>query len=122
MLAALVTSAALFTPDVAAARAYAAQRPGRVAFAVREEDRFWGVRASAVYPSASVLKAMLLVTYARGARDRPFTRAERALLGAMIRRSDNAAASRIFTRVGVGRLQRLARVAGMTRFRAASPI
>ena len=40
----------------------------------------------------------------------------------MIRRSDNDAASAIFVRVGVGGLQRLARRAGMHRFKAASPI
>ena len=40
----------------------------------------------------------------------------------MIRRSDNPAANVIFTRVGIARLQRLATRAGMSRFKAASPI
>jgi beta-lactamase class A len=93
-----------------------------VAFAVRSETGFAGVRADRVFPSASVLKAMLLVAYARHARDRAFSARERALLSPMIRRSDNAAASTIFTRVGVRGLQRLARTAGMHRFRAAAPI
>ena len=69
-----------------------------------------------MFPSASVLKAMLLVAYAQDARDRPLRRDERALLAPMVRRSDNAAASTIFTRLGTARLERLARDAGMTRF------
>src|SRR3954469_17674513 len=98
----------MFAPPVAidSARDYAAQRPGTVAFAVRSDTGFAGVGVDRVFPSASVLKAMLLVAYARHARDRPFTAAERALLSPMIRRSDNAAASTIFTRVGVRRLER----------------
>jgi beta-lactamase class A len=114
----------MLAPPVAVepAREYAAQRPGIVAFAVRTDDGFVGVDADRVFPSASVLKAMLLVAYAREHRTRPFTAAERALLGPMIRRSDNRAASTIFVRVGVARLQRLARTAHMGRFKAASPI
>jgi beta-lactamase class A len=123
MLATLVASTALiFTPNVEAAREYAAERPGTVAFAVRTEDGFWGVREDRVFPSASVLKAMLLVAYTQDARDRPLRRDERALLAPMVRRSDNAATNIIFTRVGTARLERFARAAGMTRFRAASPI
>jgi beta-lactamase class A len=124
VLPALIASAAVlaFTPDVAAARAYAAQRPGTVAFAVRTEDRFWGVHADRAFASASVLKAMLLVAYARRARHRPLRAGERALLAPMIRRSDNAAANVVFTRVGPAGLSRLARRAGMTRFRPVSPI
>jgi hypothetical protein len=108
--------------DIAAAREYAAQRPGIVAFAVRTDSGFTGVGVDRVFPSASVLKAMLLVAFARSARTRPLTRAEKALLNPMIRRSDNDAASTIFTRVGVRRLQRLASAAGMSRFKAAGPI
>ncbi len=123
MLATLVASTALiFTPTVEAAREYAAERPGTVAFAVRTEDDFWGEREDRVFPSASVLKAMLLVAYTQDARDRTLRRDERALLAPMVQRSDNAAASAIFIRLGTKRLQRLARDAGMTRFKAASPI
>jgi beta-lactamase class A len=78
LLAALVSSLALAAAppvDVSAARAYAAQRPGTVAFAVRSETGFTGVRADRAFPSASVLKAMLLVAYARHARERAFTAA-----------------------------------------------
>ena len=111
--AALLAPPAGFTPDVAAARAYAAQRPGTIAFAVRTEDRFWGWHADRAFPSASVLKAMLLTAYLRHARGRPLTRSERALLAPMIRRSDNAAATTIRDRLGDAALVRLARDTGM---------
>jgi beta-lactamase class A len=108
-----------WTPDVAAARRYALSRPGVVAFAVRTEARFWGLEADRVYPSASVLKAMLLAAYLRHARSRPLRRGERALLAPMVRRSDNAAATRIRDRLGNAALVRLARAAHMTAFRPA---
>ena len=41
---------------------------------------------------------MLLVAYTRGARDRPLTADERALLAPMIRGSDDDAANAIFVR------------------------
>jgi beta-lactamase class A len=107
-------------PDVAAARRYAVSRPGVVAFAVRTETRFWGLKADRVYPSASVLKAMLLAAYLRHARSRPLRREERALLAPMIRRSDNTAATRIRDRLGSAALVRLAHAAHMTRFRPAA--
>jgi beta-lactamase class A len=109
-------------PDTRAARAYAAHRPGRIAFAVQTERRTWSWNGDAVFPSASVLKAMLLVAYLRErhVRDRPLRRSERALLSPMIRRSDNAAATAIRDRIGNGALVRLARAAGMKSFRAAA--
>ena len=80
-----------------------------------------GVRRAV--PSASVLKAMLLVAYLRrpDVRGRPLHGDERALLGPMIRRSDNAAASRVCNIVGTGGLARLARRAHMRRFHATRP-
>jgi beta-lactamase class A len=120
--AALLAAPAGFAPDVAAARAYATTRPGTVAFAVRTETRFWGVGEDRTFSSASVLKAMLLVAYTRGARDRPLRADERKLLAPMIRWSDNAAASTIFTRVGTKGLGRLARTAHMSHFTPATPI
>src|SRR5690242_13467325 len=45
-----------WVPDTHAARLYAQQRPGRIAFAVRSEQRFWGRGADVTFPSASVLK------------------------------------------------------------------
>jgi beta-lactamase class A len=65
---------------------------------------------------------MLLVAYARSARNRALRADERRLLSPMIRRSDNAAANVLFTRVGTAGLARLAKTAGMRRFKPASPI
>ncbi|HET6509739.1 MAG TPA: serine hydrolase [Baekduia sp.] len=120
MLATLATSAALaWTPAVADARAYARTRRGQVSFAVRTECGAWGRRQDAAVPSASVLKAMMLVAYLRrgSVRDRPLGPAQKALLSPMIRRSDDLAASRVFRVVGAGRLQRDARGWGMRAFR-----
>ena len=97
---------------------YASQRHGVIAFAVRTPTRHWGWHATRVFPSASVLKAMLLVAYL----DLPSVRArslgpqDRALLAPMIRRSDNAAAGRVLGIVGAARLRGLAHRAGMRRF------
>ena len=107
---------------VASARRYAATRPGEIAFAVRTPTRIHGVGIDRVFVSTSVVKAMLLVAYTRGARDRPLRADERALLAPMIRASDNDAANALFVRVGTGGLTRLARAAGMTRFAPATPI
>jgi beta-lactamase class A len=109
-------------PDTHAARLYAAQRPGRIAFAVRTEQRFWGRHADTTFPSASVLKAMLLVAYLREpyVRGRALRHSERALLTPMIRRSDNDAATAIRARIGNGALVHLAHVVGMKRFRPAA--
>jgi beta-lactamase class A len=123
MLAALAASAALLgSPPVDAAAEYAATRPGTVAFAVRTPTTFEGVEEDRVFPSASVLKAMLLVAYTRGARDRALRADEKRLLDPMVRKSDNDATNVIFTRVGTSGLRRLARTAGMARFKPVSPI
>jgi hypothetical protein len=105
-------------PDIARAAAWAAARQGTVAFAVRTEDRLRGRRLDRQFPSASVIKAMLMVTYLRRAsvRDRPLHAGDRALLDPMIRRSDNIAATRVRDIVGNAAILRLARRAGMTRF------
>jgi beta-lactamase class A len=108
-------------PDVAGAAAYAAKRQGTVTFAVRTGDRLWGRGLDRQFPTASVLKAMLMTAYLRRAGDRPLTSGDRALLRPMIRRSDNVTATRIRDIVGNGALVRLARRAGMTRF-AVNPV
>jgi hypothetical protein len=74
-------------------------------------------------PSASVVKAMLLVAYLRQSdvRQRRLRRADRSLLGPMIRRSDNAAASQVCNIVGSDGLARLARRVHMRRFHATRP-
>ncbi len=69
-------------------------------------------------PMASVFKVMLLVTYLRRAsvRNRELRGADRALLAPMIRRSDNATATRIRNLVGAEAINRLARDADMRDF------
>ena len=113
------TGLGAWSPDVRAAKAYAATRPGAVSFAVRTNGRFFGHQTTRSYPSVSVVKAMLLVAYLRrdSVRSRPLTRDDRAVLAPMIRRSDDDAASRAWVLVGgdAGLLQ-LARRARMQRF------
>jgi beta-lactamase class A len=96
---------------------YAGHRHGRIAFAVRTPGGLWGRNVTHTFPSASVLKPMLLVAYLGRARHRPLHHWERALLSPMIRRSDNAAAGRVLGMVGARGLRRVAHRAGMTRFR-----
>jgi beta-lactamase family protein len=113
-----------WTSRVDAARAYAEQRSGVVAFAVVDQrGRLHGYHRAATAPSASVLKAMLLVAYLRkqSVRHRALADSERGLLGPMIRRSDNAAASTVLGLVGRSGLTRLAAVTGMRRFRVVLP-
>jgi beta-lactamase family protein len=116
---------ATWSSRVEAARRYAEGRAGLVAFAVIDErGRMYRYRASAVAPSASLLKPMLLVAYLRrsSVRGRTLTQRERDLLGPMIRRSDNAAASAVLGLVGASGVMRLAEITGMTRFRLVLPI
>jgi hypothetical protein len=106
-------------PSTATAIRYASHRHGVIAFAVRTPTRSWGWHAGRAFPSASVLKAMLLVAYLDlpSVRVRPLRPADRALLAPMIRRSDNAAAGRVLAIVGSSRLRGLAHRAGMRRFK-----
>lgn len=102
---------------VRAARSYARRRAGRVAFAVAEPGRHVrGMAAARDYPSASVVKAMLLIAVLRAHRHEPVPREERAPLAPMIRSSDNDAASAVYARVGGGGLRGVARAARMRRF------
>jgi hypothetical protein len=94
-----------------------------VSFALVSPDgRVRGHNIHARYPSASVVKAMLLVAYLNepGVRGGPLNSSEKAVLRPMIVRSDNRAASRIRNVVGNDGLARLARRAGMKDF-ATSP-
>jgi Beta-lactamase enzyme family len=105
-------------PDVAAARRYARRREGEVAFAVIDQrGRYYGYRAQSTAPAASVFKVTLLAAFLRMRHDRDLSRADRALLGPMIRRSDSVAATTVRDIVGRRRIERLARVAGMRDFR-----
>ena len=105
------------------AREYAQARSGQISFGVRTRRGLRGVGVERSVPSASVVKAMLLVAYLRrpDVRGRALRAADRALLGPMIRRSDNAAASRVCNIVGTAGLARLARRAHMRRFHATRP-
>jgi Beta-lactamase enzyme family len=122
--AAVPAHAGEWRPDVARARAYAEARLGEVSFAVRAEARLYGVGARRTVPSASVLKAMLLVAYLRhpDVRERPLTKADRDLLTPMVRWSDNATAGRVRVFVGDAGLLALARRVGMRSFVPAAPI
>jgi hypothetical protein len=113
----------LWRPGLAAAVAYARDRTGDIAFAVRTERRLYGYRADHQEWSASVVKAMLMVSYLNrpSVRKRRLTRADRAVVGPMIEASDNDDAQEIFDAVGQAGLRALARKVHMTRF-ATSPI
>jgi beta-lactamase class A len=106
-----------------AARAYAAGRMGAISFAVRTPRRLYRHDADRTAPSASVVKAMLMVAYLnhRDVRGRSLTDTDRELLHPMIRWSNNIAATRVRDIVSNAALERLARRVGMRRF-ATSPI
>lgn len=119
-----VAGAAEWRPHVRDAQAYAEERRGTVAFHVRTPAREWGWRKSHTFPSASVLKPMLMLAYLDrgGVRGRALSSSDRALLSPMIRRSDNPAANRVIGIVGTSGLRRVARRAGMERFTPVLPI
>ena len=105
---------------VAAAVQYLDGRAGDVSFAVVDErGRLRGYRVDRPAKSASVLKAMLLVTYLNepSVRGRALTSSDRALLEPMIRWSDNVTATRTLHLVGADSVEALAARAGMTSFR-----
>ncbi len=105
-------------PHLDAAEAYAGTRAGVVRISVRAQQRSWGWRATLSAPSASVLKAMLLVAYLDDprVRDRALTAADHALIGPMIRWSDNDAANRVLGFVGPEAVRDVAHRAHMRRF------
>ena len=109
-------------PDTEAAEEYSATRLGQISFAVRTERHLYGVAVRRAVPSASVLKAMLLVAYLRepDVRERALRKSDRDLLGPMIRWSDSLAATRVRDIVGNAGLVRLARRVGMRAFSTAA--
>jgi hypothetical protein len=109
---------ALYTAaGIASAQRYARERQGTIGFAVLDErGRLQGLNRTVRFPSASVVKAMLLVAELRAARGRGLTDRERALLEPMIRQSDNDAALAVYASVGSAGLDRVADAAGMRRF------
>jgi hypothetical protein len=112
-------ASALWQPNVRAAVAYAGSRSGEASFALRTEHRAWGWRAERTVPSASVLKAMLLVAYLDDprVRNRALSGSDHRLIDPMIERSDNTAASNVLAFVGAGGVDGVARRAGMRAFR-----
>ncbi|HEX6117787.1 MAG TPA: serine hydrolase [Solirubrobacterales bacterium] len=101
------------------AKRFAASRTGKVSIGIVDQDRhFHGYGSNRRYNSASVVKVMLMVAYLRHGNQnhQPLTPGDKALLGPMITRSDNAAATRVRDIVGNEGLVRLANEAGMTRF------
>jgi hypothetical protein len=103
---------------IASARKFAARRKGVVGFAVLDgQGRLRGLNRSVQFPSASVVKAMLLVATLRryGAGHLDVETAQ--TLTRMIEVSDNDAADAIYRRVGAAGLYRVARAAHAKRFR-----
>ena len=126
LVAALPATAAAETwgDRVDGARDFAEDRRGRLAFAfVDERGRLrGGLRTSERFHSASLVKAMLLVAYLDqpAVRGRALTGAERDLLGEMVRRSGNRAATRVRNTVTNAGLLRVAARARMRHFATAS--
>jgi hypothetical protein len=103
---------------------YAEERAGVESFAlVDERGKIHAYRGWKRAPSASLLKAMLLVAYLnRGSvKGRALTDADRRLLRPMIRRSDNVTATQVLGIVGASGLDRVARRADMLHFQLRSP-
>lgn len=117
-------AASTWTERVDSARRYAEARAGVESFAlVDEQGRMHGYRMWKAVPSASVLKATLLLAYLRqpSVRVRALRREDRRLLAPMIRWSDNASASSLVVRLGEWRIERFARTVGMPRFQLRHP-
>ncbi|MFC4908880.1 serine hydrolase [Actinomadura gamaensis] len=93
-------------------------RSGTESVAVYDVERkLWcGVLAGRRFDSASVVKATILGALLRKVLDekRPMTASEKSLAKKMITRSDNDAASKLWTHVGRTRMQRFLGQAGMT--------
>ncbi len=100
---------------VAKALDWAGGRTGKVAVAVVDSNgELTGLHAHAVFESASLAKAMLLVAYVRS-----HTRPDASLdpvATKMIEESDNASASAIYGAVGARGLQKVAALSGMEDF------
>jgi hypothetical protein len=99
---------------------FAARRSGRVSFAV--VDTSGGLacyRCRSSYHAASIVKAMLLVSYLNqvSRSGEPLPADHEAYLESMIRRSDNDAATAIYAHVGDKGLSELAAQAQMADFR-----
>jgi hypothetical protein len=105
---------------VSRAAAYLSSRIGRTAFAVVDsEGRISGAHIHWTFPTASVVKAMLLVGYLRrldAMGEHRIDAGSNSFLYPMIHISDNDAASRTYSIVGDSGLYSVAKAAGMTDF------
>jgi hypothetical protein len=109
----IVSAAAL-----ASARRYARSRLGSVSFAVVEDrTAVRGLARTRSYPSASVIKAMVMVAVLRRSGRHALTSGQHALLEPMITQSDNDAAIALWNRIGADAIRKVAAAAGMRRFR-----
>ena len=123
LLIALLTTApkatAAWRPDTRAAVKYIHTRKGHITFAVRTDKGLWGYHRTDAVHSLSVVKALLLVAYLDDprVRHRPLTAADHRIIDPMIRRSDNAAATKVLRFVGGPRVEATAQRVGMHRFR-----
>jgi hypothetical protein len=111
-------------PGSGRAERYIATRAGNVTWAVKSPSgKLYASGGQTKVPAASVFKAMLMTAYLRqgSVRDRPLYRSDKDLLAPMIKRSDNAAATRIADMLGPRRIYRLARNAEMHNFTYTRP-
>jgi Beta-lactamase enzyme family len=101
------------------ANRYLRHRAGEISYGVVGPNGYYhGHHGARTAPMASTFKVMLLATYLRrpAVRHRPIRHADRSLLGPMIRRSDNLAATRVRDIVGRGAIEHLAHDAHMRDF------
>ena len=103
---------------IRAAQRYARSRAGTVAFAVLDgQGRLRGLNRTVQFPSASVVKAMLMVSVLRSIGKGHLDGGTARTLTSMITVSDNDAASAVYRRVGASGLYRVAHAANMRYFR-----
>lgn len=109
---------------VASARRYALSRQGLVAFSVLDSGgRLRGLRGAVTFPSASVVKAMLLVSVLRHTGARHLSEVQHARLQPMIEESNNADAVAVWEdEVGRSGLEAVGRAARMTHLSADEPL
>jgi len=115
---------ATWRPRMRPAIRWSNERLGSVSFAVKDTNgRIRMHRAATEVPMASTLKVMFMVAYLRqgSVRGRRLRDSDKALLGPMIRRSDNDTATTIADRLGPRPLYRLARKAKMKDFSYTRP-
>jgi hypothetical protein len=124
LLASASPAAAGWRPDRREAIRYIHGRSGNVSFAVKTPNgRLVHYRGRRQVAAASVIKAMFMTAYLRrpSVRSRRLRGEDRALLGPMIKQSNNDTATRIANILGPKRMYRLARDAGMRRFHYTRP-